>query len=67
MPDSAEPTFRGFYIWKGLGVLWYGRKRNTSPPVVIRATSKTELHDLIDGWWTEQAASNPLFRGRLHP
>jgi len=65
MPDSTERMFRGFYIWKGLGVLWYGRKRNTSPPVVIRATSETELHDLIADWWTEQAASNPPRHERL--
>jgi hypothetical protein len=40
----------GWHCWQGVTGLWYGRRIMTSPPVVLRAETPSELRAAIEQW-----------------
>jgi hypothetical protein len=40
----------GWHCWEGVNGLWYGRRILTSPPVVLRAESPSQLQAAIERW-----------------
>jgi ribosomal protein S18 acetylase RimI-like enzyme len=40
----------GWHCWEGVAGLWYGRRIMTSPPVVLRAETPSELRAAIEQW-----------------
>lgn len=48
--QDADPTvadlrreFPGWHFWRGINQLWYARRHNTSPPLVVHDENTTEL------------------------
>jgi hypothetical protein len=42
-PESLEREFPGWTVWRGVSELWYARRLNTSPPVILRDENLTGL------------------------
>lgn len=56
-PSTAEPSlddlrreFPGWEFWYGISQLWYARRLNTSPPVLLRGEDLMDLRDVVRGW-----------------
>jgi hypothetical protein len=39
-----------WHCWQGVTGLWYARRMMTSPPVVLRAESPSQLQEAIEQW-----------------
>jgi hypothetical protein len=39
--------FPGWHVWKGIAGLWYARRLDTSPPIVVHDENTTELRAQI--------------------
>jgi hypothetical protein len=52
MADGPQqlPPIPGWHCWQGVTGLWYGRRIMTSPPVVLRAESRSKLRAAIEQW-----------------
>jgi hypothetical protein len=44
-PYTAE--LPGWHVWRGISGLVYGRRLNTSPPLVVRGEDAVDLRDAI--------------------
>ena len=44
-PYAAE--LPAWYVWRGISGLLYGRRLNTSPPLVVRGEDVVDLRDAI--------------------
>lgn len=52
--QDADPTvaelrreFPGWHVWQGINRLWYARRTNSSPPIVVSDENTTELRAKI--------------------
>jgi len=58
MTDGSHPRvpIPGWHCWQGVTGLWYGRRMMTSPPVVLRAKSPSQLRAAIEQWHRERSS-----------
>lgn len=55
---DIETEFPGWEAFRGVNLLWYARLLLSSPPVVLRGESLTDLRDQIIGWrWRRSFAA----------
>jgi hypothetical protein len=50
IPDWWRPFAAGYphwEVWQGVDFLYYGRLRNSSPPIVVRGEDPEDLRDVI--------------------
>jgi hypothetical protein len=55
--DDTYASILGFHCWHGVTGLWYGHRLRSSPPVVLRADTLTELRDKINAWRKDHEGS----------
>lgn len=50
MSDEPErwASVLGWHCWQGIAGLWYGRRLDASPPVIIRAETLGQLRAAIE-------------------
>ena len=42
-PEQLEREFPGWHVWHGVSGLFYARRPNSSPPIVLNDENTTEL------------------------
>lgn len=42
-PEGITAEFARWRRWRGVSGLWYARRRNTSPPLIVRAEDPEDL------------------------